>query len=418
MKKIERNVLPPIGTYIIICDIAYISGGPIYCRNKAQYMHEQGWDVIIIPTRNAKSRIEGMNDFSTISFPFINSNPNVFSLKTRAKFIDAICAELHIDRLPIVIETGTDYTALWGELLSEKLQAKHIVEFEDEYNQHVNNKTFQFYKFKFDRKELACISKEAMKHIFGPFWHIDDSNAVALPFVCTNVIEDYSSQVLATIPASEHIIGYIGRTNKPFVKNIVKGVLEFALSHPNMAISFIMFGGPKTKQSKLIECPIPANLHILITDFIFPLPLQDLKKCDVFMAGAGSAVVGVKTGKPTINVDQYTHEPTGFMVNATSWTFYRCKCGNSIAAHLEQILVHKDIPFMEDFDFTQEHEHIKAMLSQHVDFLNRSDSTQEYFPIDMIPLQNFKQKIRKEIYRYLPLSWIYKIERFKYVKPA
>lgn len=32
----------------------------------------------------------------------------------------------------IIIETGTDYTALWGELLARELSAKHFIMFLDE----------------------------------------------------------------------------------------------------------------------------------------------------------------------------------------------------------------------------------------------------------------------------------------------
>lgn len=194
------------GYYIIFCDIAYISGGSIYCRNKALYMEEQGWNVIVVPTRRAESKIDGMSRFATSSFPFINSNPNIFPVRARNLFLEALCSELHIDKqIPIVIETGTDFTALWGEVLARRLKAKHIIEFQDEANKWVNEKSYQFYKFKFERGELACISKEAMKHIFGSYWEINDENAVALSFSCTNVIENYHSDILEKLPAVDFI---------------------------------------------------------------------------------------------------------------------------------------------------------------------------------------------------------------------
>lgn len=37
------------GTYIFICDIAgYISGAPIYYRNKALFLEKDGWNVAIL----------------------------------------------------------------------------------------------------------------------------------------------------------------------------------------------------------------------------------------------------------------------------------------------------------------------------------------------------------------------------------
>ena len=44
----------------------------------------------------------------------------------------------------VVIETGTDYTAYWGELLAEKLNGRHIITLLDEYNDKITSKVAPF----------------------------------------------------------------------------------------------------------------------------------------------------------------------------------------------------------------------------------------------------------------------------------
>ena len=253
-------------------------------------------------------------------------------------------------------------------------------------------------------------------HIFGRFWHINNSNAMALPFECTNSLEDYSANTFSINPTADCVIGYIGRTNKAVAKSAVAGSIEFSLIHPDKSVLLIMFGGPKGAGNKVnlcgYNCKVPSNLTIFITDFIFPLPLQDLKRCDVLIAGAGSAFVGAKTCIPTIRLDTYTHKPIGFMKAFNSNEYSKCVYGNTLSAYLEQILIFHDIPPMEAFHFFQENADIKAKLSQHLDFLNQSTTVmQTYFPIETIPLLNCRQKMMKVVFFLLSPSCIYKIEK-------
>lgn len=60
------------GTYIIICDIAgYISGAPIYYRNKALFLEKDGWNVAILANRNGRVYIDGLERFAAGFFPFL-----------------------------------------------------------------------------------------------------------------------------------------------------------------------------------------------------------------------------------------------------------------------------------------------------------------------------------------------------------
>ena len=158
-------------TYVIICGFAdVVAGGPIYYANKVRYMELQGWKVIVIPTnRGKKVLIHGLEKFLGPYVPFILDNPNEYSKSQRKKLVDYLEAFVPKDRGETIIETGTDYTNYWGEALAERICAKHIVIFLDEQNSRINGKVIDFYKFKYKRHELACITKPVMQHLFKNF---------------------------------------------------------------------------------------------------------------------------------------------------------------------------------------------------------------------------------------------------------
>ena len=341
----------------------------------------------------------------------------MYSKKTRETIFDAFSSELYYDtKLPVVIETGTDYTAFWGEMLAEKLKAKHIIEFQDEFNNRLNKNNIALFKFKFDRSELACITPKTMKIIFGSYWHIDDKNSVGLSFSCTNSVVDYHSDISDKIPSGDFIIGYIGRTNKPFVKNIVQNVSDFAKQHSDKVITFVMFGGPLIIQKDILKCLKLTNIKFFVTDFIFPLALKDLRQCDVFICGAGSAFAAYKSGVPTIHIDMYTYKPIGMRIGPKSNQVMKCLYGDKISDYLNQILIKKEIPKIDNYDFNLENENIFGSLLKHIDFLEKSEKKEIYYDITKIPLANIKHMVRKFIYYLLCPSWIYYIEAKRFIK--
>ena len=142
----------------------------------------------------------------------------------------------------IIIETGTDYTALWGELLARDLNAKHFIMFLDEKNPNVNNDTYAFYKFKYDRNELASISLDSLDYILGKYFELHNKEEHVLKACCTNSVKDIECEWIDCIPKADYTIGSIGRLEKAFVPIIVDGICEFAQKVPDKKIAIVFFG--------------------------------------------------------------------------------------------------------------------------------------------------------------------------------
>lgn len=388
-------------TYVIICGFAdVVAGGPIYYANKVRYMELQGWKVIVIPTnRGKKVLIHGLEKFLGPYVPFILDNPNEYSKRQRKKLVDYLEAFVPKDRGETIIETGTDYTNYWGEALAERICAKHIVIFLDEQNSRINGKVIDFYKFKYKRHELACITKPVMQHLFKKFLTLKLNECYELRCVCSNTLDDYDHPITSLIQRSDYNIGYIGRLEKPFFHTIIDGLIEFCKANITKAITIVFFGGAfEQKTIDTIKSLFERfkKVKVVITGYLFPLPLAALRKMDVFVSGAGSASVAAKAGVLSIYIDMLSYCPSGIMLDYEDKKYVTCPFGSTIYNYLDWILVRKgpnlpmplEISYKEDWDFVCE------CLDDHLKFINHFSFDQEYYDLSKLGISS-KQKMRK-----------------------
>lgn len=377
-------------TYILIGAAGgFISGGPIYQRNKAVYMKQQGWNVYYLSCCHGKVFVHGLEEFIVGVFTFLCKPAFCYPKKYQARLLDYI-----LNRIPkisdeIVIETGTDYTAYWGELLAERVKGKHIVGLLDEYNDHITTKVSAFYQFKYNRKELACISDEVMLHIFGDLIPQCILQPYSLPFYCTNSLDTNKPDWIADIPQADLVVGYIGRLEKNAVPVVVDGIKKYALKNPNKRIAFLCIGGTDNhlvSQRIYDSFSNVRNIKVYITGLLFPIPVSCVEKCDLVFSTAGSCSVGVKAGVPTVRIHQLTNIPEGFIVSLKSREYQKCSDGNTVYDYICMFCRGINIPKLDKYDLSQNWTDAVACFNKHIDFLLNSVQTREYFDFSLIPL--------------------------------
>ena len=386
-------------TYIILGAAGgYISGAPIYQRNKAMYMKEQGWNVYYISTCHGKVYVKGLEQFIVATCTFLCKEAYVYPRNKQKELIQYIIKKIPLigKNSEIVIESGTYYTAYWGELLAKELKAKHIVVYLDEKNDGFNKRQADFFKFKFKRHELACIKEETMIKIFSPFWSIDENNAIGLPCFCTNSVEDYQSDITNNIVISDYNIGYIGRLEKNVFKVISKAIIDFANLYPDKNISFICFGGAEDIIIQHIKQSFQdiKNITLYISGYIFPIPLNAIKRCDFYISSAGSCSVSIKAGIPTLKINVYTEQPEGIMKIIRDKEPIKCPFGNTILNYIEMFFINKLDIHIKPVEINIEKELMKNCLDKHILFLDKTSPNNEYYDIGKIQC-SFYQKICK-----------------------
>lgn len=420
IKEADLREITIMKTYVMMFGFANIvAGGPIYNRNKIRYLRERGWNVVVFPTNDGKVYIKGLECYSSTSYPFITLFPLIFSKRELNRLIENMAEQIDPNSTEIIIETGTDYTAYWGELLAKRLNAKHFVLFLDEKNERVNKYTIPFFEFKHKRRELACIVPSAMQHLFEDYKIIPENERYALRACCSNSVEDYPSKFADGIKRGDYNIGTIGRLDKSFVMPIIDGVGEFAESFPDKQIVFCLIGGAsdaviETIVTKLKKHP---NIKFYISGYMWPIPLTLINKCDVFISGSGSARITANINIPTIAMDIYKNVPLGFISDLSQEYMTNDKDEfKSIKVYLQLALIdHKYPVILNRMNIQDMWQCICKEFDIHMQFIKQSCCEKDYYPIDK-RWNGDKRLLFKKLIMYLLGYEKYNKFRFKYRK--
>ena len=383
-------------TYIFIFGISdYISGAPIYYANKIRFLESEGWTVIVLPTDHGKIYINDLKKYHNLHYEFIKVFPYEYNSKIRQRFVKCLLEQIPSDAENIIIETGTDYTSYWGELLAKELNAKHFIFLLDEDNPRINNYNCNYYKFKYQRGELACITKKTMIQIFSKFFTID--KPIALRAWCNNSVGFIHTDYCDELKRQKYNIGYVGRLEKNFVPNIINGIISFAKNvSPDQVMVSLMGGADKNVTTQILnKLNAQSNIHVHCTGYTWPIPYEAVKKCDVCIAGAGSALVSVHCGVPTIEMDIYRNTPIGFLTS-NEFPSMTSDGANShdVLFYLNQVLINKNIPKLKPYDFHNEWKAIETDFAKQMDYITKSSIGNQYYDLSQIKL-TWKQQIKK-----------------------
>lgn len=405
--------------YILICGIAnIISGAPIYYKNKIDYLEDKKWNVTVLPFNSGIVYIDGFEKYNHEHFEFLQYYPFVFNKKKIDEYLqilsDFVLKNDQNDFEDIVIETGTDYTAYWGELLAEKINAKHIVVFLDENNAFVNENTYEFFKFKYMRKELACISHQSLSGIFGKYFDLLDANAHVLTACCSNSVGNVVSSLKDSIPKGDYVIGSIGRLEKGYVVNIIDSVINFAKMHHEKKFVMCFIGG--SDNSEVINqikksFSNVGNIKLYITGFLWPIP-KDIFECfDVFISGAGSANVSANMDVPTIRMDVINNKPLGIINDVLNETDFTLTNEASIEDYLDYLLLKGNSFCIKNrITIEEQHKWINECFDDHITFLNNSTKNKNYFDTSNL-IGNDKKRILKVFFEFFSLDTYLKLKK-------
>lgn len=388
-------------TYIIICAFAdKIAGGPIYDANKVKYMKEKGWNAVVVRTDVGKrAAIPGMEEYFDNFFSEAGYMPTEFTKSQRERLLHILLSFVPRDAGEIVIETGNDYSAYWGELLAERIGARHIIIFLDEQNPFVDARTIPFFKYKYDRHEMACISKEVMQALFqkaGLYLSLDQ--CYALPCNCTNTLDDYDSPITDRIPSGDYNIGYVGRLEKPFLPAILDAFEAFIRENADKTIALTFFGGAFLKETEdQIAKRFGAfpNVRLFITGYLYPLPVKAMHKISLFVSGAGSSNVACKAGCYSLRINMLSYQPDGITISTNPLrTVTNPEC-RGIVDYMNWVLKDgSNLPPRPKVDFEHDWEIVEQNFDLHMKFLSEAASKLDYYDLRKIRL-SWKQKVKR-----------------------
>lgn len=374
------NVKRNMDTYIFITDsVQRIGGIELYISAKKCYLEKMGWNVIVISTpidsrKVALKELENSLFFLPLSVPPFSINKVLRELT----ITDIVKRIKKIGEGNFIIESHNDKAAPWGELIAERLNAKHIVVLLDEieFGKGIYYKDYQhFYGYKFRRKEMSGIRNT--KLILEGYINVEDKDCVRF-FIDENPVRDIKDIRVDHIQSADWTICYIGRTNKSYVPTIIKEVAEFAYEHKEKLVQFVIVGDCFPIKPFINSISKIDNLIITMLGELIPIPRELYSKVDVVIAGSGSARYSAAEGVPTIAADSQTNKAIGYLgynTQSSIWADPRVE-EISFKDSLEALFVNNVLENMQ-FEFSVRT--TSECYEQNMKFIDNSEQSKVYY---------------------------------------
>ena len=366
---------------MLIGRIGGMGGGQMYTNNKLYFVSTLGWDPTVFFAVPGEIVISELKKYENNLMEQMVMSPLVHSRKSAKKIIDSLAEKIG-DFDEAVIESGSPYMALWGELLAARLNCKHMVHLLDErLDKGVPKEYLDFYYFKHGRKELSGINISSLKILFRNDPSITDDNAYHLSSVCSNVIVETDEDVL-NVPQADVSLGCIGRLNKEFINPVINAFYNVTSKYTNKRFNVIFIGGSdNADDSQKIKNKLYYldNVNLIMPGTLYPIPDATIKKVDLFVSSAGSARVSYRADVPTIAIDSTDLCPIGVLGYTTQ---------NAAFRHGEPIVDLTDLierilfePYLEQFSYTPSPKVSLEPLKKHIEFLENSEASKDYFNV-------------------------------------
>lgn len=388
--------------YIILTPtICNIAGAQLYVKSKVDYLKKNLYDVIVISTNNkGQVKIDGLQEYFEYINPLITIKPQFISPKIIKNQIELLTNNFNNGRYnTIILESHTKGLAFWGELLAERLHAKHLIFLLSENFAPSSKYELDFFNFKLERKEIAGIHQNSLQLLFRGYRILRQDESLILRASMGDNVLDYEHDLINKFNKADINIGSIGRLEKDYVPYMIAEVAKFASSNLTKTVQLILVGSINNISiQKIIDRYISevSNLSIVVTGRLYPLPRKIFSIFDIGVGVAGSARVLALNGVPTVTIDTIKHKAIGVLGYETNSSIYGVQeelCDLSIKIQ-EVIDNYSYFTDPNNWKYQLKPSDPNVEFEKHFDFIKSSDGKHNYFPCLSIKLGFFEMFIR------------------------
>lgn len=394
-------------TYVFFtANISNIGGAQLYIKNKSIYLEENGWIVFIFSGNNKNLMINYFTDNdNNYLIPEFKFYPYLFSDKIQQSTISniegALLSTVNKGSTDVmIIESHTDRTALWGELLAKKINCKNFVFLLNENFRKLPNFLLNYFEFKHGRKELAGINPKSLGLLFKEYKTLNESECYSLKAInAVNNVADISDPDIDKLIKLDINIGCISRFEKTYMKPMVDEIVLFASHHEDLSIQVVLIGGSTVKGTERdieVKFSKAKNVKLTMTGPKNPIPRRLFQIIDIFISTAGSARVCAQEGSLTMTLDRESHRPIGLLGIDTNATLFSDHTTNrSVSELLEDVLINKQL-HKGEFQVNSDLDSLNVQneFSNHLNFIQLSNIEKEYFDVAFSKLPFREQVIR------------------------
>lgn len=375
MKKKYYIILQP--------SIRTMGGEEMYTRNKIISARDEGYVPIVFHSGIGGDTvyIEDLKPYNKFEFSTFRYEPCAVSSRKKRHLKSKIKAILSDYDEECIIESHEVLIAEWGEWIASQLGIRHFAYMLLEHNTLSFKPLYDFFRFKYERHELAGIVNSTIPNMFQNF--CENVQGYRLPAYCSNVYESIPCPKQFVLRKADYTIGTIGRTDKKYVQPMIDSILRFVSNHPNNSFNILYVGGSMNLQSeKSVKERFSSmpNLKLTFTGIQFPLSIDMIRQMDVCIASAGSCWTSYNCGIPTICLDGNDSKAIGIFKETTNNNLFRNENEPPIEIEclLEEILIQKCYPQKDEI------KSVEVDFSPHWDFIKQMSKTKDYFDIGQI----------------------------------
>ena len=244
--------------YIILQPtIRSMGGEEMYTRNKVNSARERGYTPLVFHNGGGeKIYVDELKVYEKYEFQEFRYEPCVISKGKKKRLLERIKSILEDYDEESIIESHEMLIAEWGEFVAKALGIRHFAYMLLEHNTITYKPLYDFFKFKYNRRELAGIIRNTIPDMFCEF--TNDVEGYSLPAYCPNVYENIPCPDKFKIVNGYCTIGSIGRTNKAYVQPMIDAVLKFVgrLMVPTVPYKDLYFLERAKRFRKAVKMPL------------------------------------------------------------------------------------------------------------------------------------------------------------------
>ncbi len=376
--------------YIIMTyDIHPLGGCQNYLSGKCPYLENKGYEVYILYSGSKATEFvfKNLAIYSNGNVPGLDFIPAEMPSSLREKMLRVMKSKVtRNDSIydETIVESHYDKMHLWGELLAESLNAKHICfncneifRGEDKYYEQY----LDFYKFKYERNELYGIVEKSMEFLFGGFDGLIKATNKRFRAAHPGSVQDVNYFNDSIVPEADWSICYIGRILKSYVNRILSDVAAFSEEHEDKKINFIIIGDAEPRLGKIHSIfDRLDNVNLTLLGNLVPIPRLLIKKMDVLIAGAGSAFSVVKENVPVIVPDPNTCLSNGLLgyENKSAILLEPGRKHESFKQSLERVLIEK-VHTRMNLKYEYHVKPLNEYYDEHMSMIDDSERQKKYY---------------------------------------
>lgn len=381
--------------------IVNVGGGQLYVKTKGEYLKSIGYRVYAFSYVKGDVVIKDLLEYKPYIITELEIPPSTYSEKTRIKILEKFKNLIdYQDGDEVIIESNTCILGLWGEYFAKNLNGRNLV-YSITESVYLSSDEIKFIEYKCKKGELATISVNSFDKVLNCSKGVDLASIKVMRAYFSNVPTDFKCDKIDALDIKGKSICIIGRKDKDYVYTALKGCFEFAISQPNEFFTIAILGVYKNsdvyKKIKKEFSDI-GNVKLIPLGLINPLPSSLFDKFDLFIGGAGSAMLPYRMGKTTIAMNVFENKIIGLLGYDATKSLVKTECELDFNGLLFDVFYTKNYKNREYIPAEPQPTSEEAYKS-HMEVLDGVSLNGEYYDVENLNTTQ-KNKIKKILLKF------------------